>query len=388
MKNYKQLIKQIIQSEELIKLVFSDKRSKTSDLRKVIVRPVLIRGKKLFQFSFFDSKKDISTNYQLKVIDYELNKVYRFQFININIETKSKMITIQINERNKIKISEVYKSIPTSKINLNHNREKSYILPIDSPFFKEIGISTNNGRIKADKYKKFQQINEFLKIIRDSIGKNSITAEFNIVDFGCGNAQLTFSIYYYLNYVLNTRSTIIGVDIKEDLIQKHNKLAKELNWSGIEFINSKIIEFNTKVKPNIVIALHACDTATDETIAQAINWNSKYIFVAPCCHHNLQSQMNQKLPPNMMQLFYKYGILKERLGDILTDTFRATILRTYGYETDIVQFTSIEHTSKNLLIKAVKNEETLGKGAVNDYIELKKFWGLKPYLEKLINKTE
>jgi SAM-dependent methyltransferase len=245
---------------------------------------------------------------------------------------------------------------------------------------------TADGRVRADQQRKFRQINEFLRIIDES-GEITPPAgqPLRVADLGCGSAALTFATYYYLNHLKNIPTTMVGVDTKDHLMARLSQSANDLNWPGLAFETARIGEYHpTFGPPEIVLALHACDTATDEALARAILWGSRYIFCAPCCHHHLQAQLANKPMPVLFEPVLRHGILRERFGDILTDAFRALILRLMGYRTDVLEFIPIEHTPKNLMIRAVFTHSTPSAAIIREYRELKAFWGVTPYLETLL----
>jgi SAM-dependent methyltransferase len=244
---------------------------------------------------------------------------------------------------------------------------------------------TGDGRIRADMQRKFKQINEFLRLVDETDSFDALSSgPIHVVDFGCGNAYLTFAIYYYLREILKLDAHVTGVDIKADLIESHQRKAEALGWGQLHFETGQIADYRPDVIPNVVIALHACDTATDDALKQGIQWDSKLIVCAPCCQHELQEQMSHiPMPTSLLPVFHD-GILFERMGDILTDTFRANILRIMGYRTDVTQFVPIEHTAKNLMIRAVKTSPAGNPHWVDEYRDLKSFWQVSPYLEKIL----
>ena len=206
-----------------------------------------------------------------------------------------------------------------------------------------------------------------------------------MVDFGCGNAYLTFAAHHFLREIKGIDAHTIGVDRNAELIKKNIQKAESLQWSELTFQTGDISDFQPEIAPDIVIALHACDTATDDAIAKGINWSSKLIIAAPCCQHDLQKQLSKSTTPLPMRPLLEDGIVAERLGDILTDTFRALILRATGYSTVVMEFVSTEHTSKNLLIQSVKTSKTGNPKWIDEYILLKHHWMVNPYLERLLN---
>jgi SAM-dependent methyltransferase len=274
--------------------------------------------------------------------------------------------------------------------NLAHDRTKALLLPAGepNPFLEAIGIMTPEGRVRARMQRKFRQINKFLELIIDTADLEGIErCPLQIVDCGCGNAYLTFAIYYYLNSVLKIPTVMTGIDVNAGLLRQRSEAAQRLGWDGMRFETTRIADFQPDGRPAIVVALHACDTATDEALAGAVKWGSELIFAAPCCHHHLQAQMTRRQIPRPYHEILRSSILKERMGDLLTDGLRALLLRMHGYRADVVQFIATEHTPKNLMIRAVKSDRVAGNRAVLEYRELTELWGVRPYLEELLQNT-
>ena len=394
--DYKKLVRErILARDELIRATFSGEQKGSSlAWNKVIVRPVEIKGEIHLQFSYFDDKKDITKNHLADAAS-KVDELLALPFRNIFVESADGNVQVNISKRGKAVVSEPKSSKTHVETNLAHDRQKSRLLSADNaePFLKAVGIMTSDGRIRADMQRKFKQINEFLRLVdeTDSFRPGSTQAfqtlssePIHVVDFGCGNAYLTFAIYYYLNEILKFDARVTGVDVKADLIASHQQKAESLGWSRINFHVGEIEGYIPEHKPNVVLALHACDTATDDALAQGIRWGSKLIVCAPCCQHELQAQMSRVAMPEQLLPIFKDGIFFERMGDILTDTFRAAILRIMGYRTDVTQFVPIEHTAKNLMIRSVKTSPAGNAHWIEEYRNLKSFWQVTPYLEKLL----
>jgi SAM-dependent methyltransferase len=388
--DYKQLVRaKILDRESLIRAIFSGEQKGTSlSWTKVVVRPVEIKGDIHLQFSYFDEKKDITKNH-LEDAAAKVDELLALPFRNIFVESRDGNLQVNISKKGKALVSEP-KSTAVPVADLSHDRQKNKLLSAENaePFLKAVGIMTSDGKIRADMQRKFKQINEFLRLVDEIDSFQALSGQpIHIVDFGCGNAYLTFAIYYYLHDILKLDAHVTGVDIKADLIESHQKKAQSLGWSQLNFVVGHIAEYKPQVIPNVVIALHACDTATDDALAQGIQWESKLIVCAPCCQHELQEQMSHvPMPTSLLPVFHD-GILFERMGDILTDTFRANILRIMGYRTDVTQFVPIEHTAKNLMIRSVKTSSPGNARWVEEYKNLKSFWKVRPYLEKILGES-
>lgn len=388
--NYTDKVRErVLARDTFIRAVFTGaQKGAEMEWIKVVVRPVEIRGEVHLQFSFFDDKKDISKNYTFKESARRLDEVLALPFRNIFVENTTGNLQVNISKKGKALVNEIKSTALPVVPDLAHNREKNRILSADNakPFLEAVGILTKDGKIKADMQRKYKQINEFLRLLDETDSFEGFKYKpLHVVDFGCGNAYLTFAVYYYLHDILNLDAHVTGVDLKADLIERHREKAKKLGWDQLTFKVGQITDFQPEVIPDVVVALHACDTATDDALAHGIRWESKLIVCAPCCQHDLQEQMSHVPAPTPLASVLSHGILFERMGDILTDTFRATLLRIMGYRTDVTQFVPIEHTAKNLMIRAVKVSPP-GKNNrwVDEYQNLKSFWQVTPYLEKIL----
>ena len=386
--DYKHLVRErILARDELIRATFSGEQKGSSlPWNKVVVRPVEIKGEIHLQFSYFDDKKDITKNYLADAAS-KVDELLALPFRNIFVESADGNVQVNISKKGKALVNEVKPSKTPAQTTLAHDRQKSRLLSAENaePFLKAVGIMTNDGKIRADMQRKFKQINEFLRLVDETDSFESFSGEpIHVVDFGCGNAYLTFAIYYYLHNILKLDARVTGIDLKADLIERHKEKVKSLGWSQLTFQVGQIADYKPETFPNVVFALHACDTATDDALAQGIRWGSKLIVCAPCCQHELQEQMSHVSMPEQLLPIFKDGIFFERMGDILTDTFRATILRIMGYRTDVTQFVPIEHTAKNLMIRSVKTSSAGNVHWMEEYRNLKSFWQITPYLEKLL----
>ncbi len=379
--------------ETFIRAEFKGKRKGfTPRWEKVAIRPVELKGEYHLQFSYFDGRHDVSKNFRDDEVSARLDELLVEPFSSIVIETTTEKLRAQITKKGKIILHREKHAAPKLAPNLSHDHSKGLIFPHGepNPFLHAVGIATADGKIKAKMSDKFWQINRFLDLVSQTLAAETLPDRpLSVIDCGCGNAYLTFATYYFLTEILGRETRLIGIDVNADLMAKRNAQVAEMGWHGLEFHPSAIIDFRPETPPDIVLALHACDTATDEALAQAIRWESRFIFSVPCCHHHLQAQ----LPPlgAVENLAYKsifrHGILKERLGDILTDTFRAQILRIMGYRTDVVEFISSEHTARNLMIRAEKITGGNVAPFVTEYRAMKDFWHVTPYLETLLAAT-
>ncbi|HEV7215263.1 MAG TPA: SAM-dependent methyltransferase, partial [Chloroflexota bacterium] len=320
-------------------------------------------------------------------------------FKNIRVESRDESLQVQLSAAGKALVRRGKPPNPQHGPDLAHDRRKQLTLPAGKrdAFLQEVGIMAADGSVRAERQRKFRQINEFLKLVGETIEHGGGVADFtatdgtlSIVDCGCGNAYLSFATYHYFAEVLGVPTALTGVDVNGELLAAHADKIQRLGWTGLKFEASPIVDFSPLMPPAIVLALHACDTATDEALARAIRWGTRAIFCAPCCHHHLQQQLSAHRVAPPLPALLRHPVLSERLGDILTDTFRSLILRIMGYQTEIVEFVSSEHTAKNLLIRAVKRGQgrpaVAGRdpAALKEYRALKELWQVTPYLEALL----
>lgn len=263
---------------------------------------------------------------------------------------------------------------------LSHNRKKAYVLEegIPVPFLVDLGVMTKEGKVVHARYDKFRQINRFLEFIEDILPQLSRDRENTILDFGCGKSYLTFAMYYYLKVLKGYAVRIIGLDLKEEVIRHCNELAKKYGYETLAFFCGDIASYEGVSQVDMVVTLHACDTATDYALAKAVSWGAKVILSVPCCQHQWNSQTRNQL----MKPILKYGLLKERMSALLTDGIRAELLEHAGYRTQILEFIDMEHTPKNLLIRAVKQGQPKDNEA--EIRQILEFWQVEPELAKLL----
>ena len=387
-----ELIKNI-QEDKLIKIVFSDRKS--GDFNKVIIKPIILKSTKNIQIeSFRDNKafhKNIDLN-NLQELEYNL-KEYIDNFKQILLQIEGSDISFI---RKKENFSRKEKNSNLIKTSNEHNKKKQYILnegdKID--FLIELGLISIEGKILKSSYNKFKQINKCLEFIDDVIEelktKKLITNHINILDFGCGKSYLTFALYYYLkNYRKDLTFSIVGLDLKKDVIEFCNKLAKKLNYENLEFLNGNIKDYDKSKEVDLVFSLHACNNATDYSLEKALSLDAKAILAVPCCHHEffekIQKNKNSEFY-NTLKIMADNGVVLDKFATLATDSFRSLSLELCGYKTKMIEFIDMEHTPKNILIRAIKSKSSNLKEKLVEYNKLKEFLGIKPLLEDLIKK--
>lgn len=358
-----------------VRAVLSGKRrSLQPEYVRVDIKPVMIKDELKFQIVGSDGKKDITKNVEL---DFDFQALFLSGYSNLQVDTTTESYSVRISKKDQA-IAGLSKVKLTRE--LSHDRQKQRMLPESNQIFKALEMSDMLGRIKPTKMDKYKQVDEFLRLMNQLIdGQLSDQKDISIVDLGCGHAYLTFAVQEFLKNRFQ-KVSILGVDERLDSKDHNEKVAVKLKVQS-SFIAAKIADTPNQ-KVDIAIALHACDTATDDAISWAVKNNAKVIMVAPCCMHQLQTQIKDS--PEPWALLTKYGLVKERLIDLITDSLRAQILKLLGYKVDIVEFIGGEHTARNILIRAVKSDLPALEIDKERYIQMLNQWQIKPYLANLL----
>ena len=378
-------------NETLIRVILSNPSSKDGVI-KICARPMLKNKSLLFQIEEYTKTqvfhKNLTAGDASSYLTGKLSSDTSSQtasFKNALVETQSFTANVLVSKKGTITIKkEMNASAKQPKISLSHNRKKKYILEegIPVPFLIDLGVMTQNGNIVNAHYDKFRQINRFLEYIEDILPSLPTGRELRILDFGCGKSYLTFAIYYYLKVLKGYPVRITGLDLKEDVIRHCNELAVKYGYDKLEFLCGDIAYYDGCSQVDMVVTLHACDTATDYALAKAVGWGAKVILSVPCCQHELNKQMKNDLLSPVLH----YGILKERMAALMTDGLRAQILEANGYRTQILEFIDMAHTPKNLLIRAVYNGHCAdNKAQIN---ELLAAFDVNPTLYRLLCKKD
>ncbi|MDO4632521.1 MAG: SAM-dependent methyltransferase [Eubacteriales bacterium] len=369
--------------ERLLRATLSGKRNAQVEIDKLKIRPVKIKGELLFQRTYSDGKREFHKNYEREELLRELCEQSFGEYKQLNAETTEANVQVLVNRKGIPAVRKTKLMTKREPAVREHNRRKKYLLPVDEPvpFLVDLGVMTKDGKIVNSRYDKFRQINRFLEFIEDILPELPRGRELTLIDFGCGKSYLTFAMYYYLKEVKGFDIRIIGLDLKEDVIEHCSALAKKYHYDKLEFLNGDIASYEGVNEVDMVVTLHACDTATDYALQKAVLWGARVILSVPCCQHELNGQISSGL----MQPLLKYGLIKERMAALLTDAFRADLLEEQGYRTQLLEFIDLEHTPKNILIRAVKKPSA--KTSQKQQKELRDCmdaWSASPLLEKLL----
>jgi len=352
--------------------------------RRVEARPIELRGERCMQFSFFDGKKHVSRNYRVEELFLIIPEVISLGFSAIHLEAGGEEIDIRVTKKGKLLIGRRKTADNAVSPELSHNRAKDVPLPEGQAnrLLETMGILTRAGTVRPTMRAKYTQINEFLKQLThvlDDADLRSLGRPIRVLDCGCGASFLTLATHYYLNEVLGIPAEIMGVDINEELIRKSVERSERIGAKQLAFACGPIGA--AAMHPDIVLALHACDTATDDALALAVASQARLILSVPCCHHHLNESLRAGGPTEVLRPILRHGILHERAADLITDAFRALALRIMGYRTEIVEFISVEHTARNVMIRALRRMVPGDRDFVREYVEMKRFWGVTPYIE-------
>jgi SAM-dependent methyltransferase len=353
------LLKDAALAETLRKVVFSSPRSAESLYLRVSVRPVEVRGRRMLQFSSQSATQEFHQNYEGETAASELAHLALKVFRNVRITTVSGIFEGRFSRKGKCFLrkesSPVEPAVPPA---VDHNRTRNYLIPegVPCPFLIHTGVMTRDGAVKASHSRKFRQINRFLEFISDVIDLLPTDQPINAVDFGCGKSYLTFATQYLLTTLLKRECRIIGLDRRPDVVETCSRVVQHLGLSNLDFCVGDISGYESPVPVDLVISLHACDTATDEALAQAVRWNSRVILAVPCCQH----EVNEHLSENALSPLTSYGLTKERFASLATDSMRASLMTAADYQTQILEFIDMEHTPKNLLIRSVRRSHRNG----------------------------
>ena len=414
MDELRMLLGAYIQNNEIILSATASNPRNREKLAKIRLRPIHMKNTLYYQAERFVGTKVFHQNIEpLQIPDF-FAEAMEVDFRQLELETAQHKVIVLVSKKGNISIKEKTKYVCADaavqftengtnqtaldsaalQANFAHNREKNYILPQEEPvpFLVALGVQTAQGKVVHAKYDKFRQINRYLEFVRDILPylpNNGKTLR--IVDFGCGKSYLTFALYYYLKVMQNYNISVTGLDLKQDVIEKCQALADKLEYNGLKFLVGDIGSYHGTKKADMVVTLHACDTATDYALAKAVKWNAKVILSVPCCQHELNRQISCAALEPVLQ----YGIIKERMAALITDALRANLLEEQGYDTQLLEFIDMEHTPKNILIRAVKREEKgssiryhKSHNSVVNAQQLEEMLHVKPTLRRLLENAK
>lgn len=377
----KELIYDIFKRDILIKLILGAPRKKSQEVRKIVLRPILIGTEIMYQAESHYINKVIHMNMNAyEAAEFTISSIFN-DFKQLNIFTTESDTQILANKPQTPKI--INRSPSMKRKNISHNRDKKYIIPEGTPceFLIRLKVMDEKGNVFPKHYSKFRQINRFLEIVDDSADIFEEDRKLKIIDFGCGKSYLTFALYYYFKILNNRDVRITGLDLKKNAIDLCNSIARDLDYKNLDFKLGDIADYKD-TGCDMVVTLHACDTATDYAIINAVRWNSRLILSVPCCQHELFRQVENKVLDPML----KHGIIKDKFTELITDGLRGLKLESKGYDVSMIEFTSLEHTSKNIMIKAVKNKNkpaAVMQQALEEYDRMKSEFHLSPCIDNL-----
>ncbi len=366
---------------DVYKIILSAPK-KTSKYNKGVAKRINVSGKEVMQFELFTDKQAFHFNVDFNELDSYLENTFNTYFTQAQVMTQDYTYGYRMTSKGHLLTNK--KKNNESFVVLNNNKEKTYLLSegMIIPPLIDLGVMTKEGKVVKAYYDKFKQINRFLSIIEDALkdfNKDSI----NIIDFGCGKSYLTFIVYYYLTYVKKIKAVMTGLDLKEDVIKHCNEIAKKYNYENLSFEIGDISLYQPKEYCDMIITLHACDTATDFAMYHAIMLKTKYLLSVPCCQHEINLQLDKSSDP----LITKYGLVKDRLGAIITDSIRANILEYEGYDVSMIEFIDFAQTPKNILIRAIKKNENKKEESLKLVEDTLKKYNIHQTLYDLITKN-
>lgn len=377
----------ILDTNSFVRAVLSGRRrNMTVDFERIDIRLVEIKGVLHLQLMQNDGRATTTKNLLPSMI--EVDQLLNSGYANIMVETTDEVYSIRVTKSGD---AQVHTEKRKSEQNLLHDRKKERLLDSNDPFLREVGISDAKGVIKPSRQDKYKQVEEFLRLLSPALNaaieagqihKPTKENPIRITDLGCGHAYLTFAAHQFL---INSGIPVVvtGIDVRPDSRDRNNKIAEKLGITKTINFKAEEISKTTAETADIAIALHACDTATDDAIAWAVNGGSKLLLIAPCCHHDIQNQIDST--PEPWGAITKFGLMKERLGDLLTDSLRAQLLRLVGYRVEVIEFVGGEHTPRNLMIRAVKTDAKPEQIDIDRYCEITAQWGVTPALEKKLS---
>lgn len=347
---------------------------------KVMIRPLLLKGELCFQVSETRDTQIFHFNMKKEEVTERILKYLTVDFCQAEFCASRIQATVLISKKGKLTIKRKLQQ-DSREVDLSHNKVKKYILPEGDPvpFLVDLGVQTPEGKIVRSKYDKFRQINRYLEFIADAVTILPKERPINIIDFGCGKSYLTFALYYYMKVICKWDIRITGLDLKEKVIEDCNRLAEKYGFEHLHFVVGDVSGYETTEPVDMVVTLHACDTATDYALERAVSWKAKVILSVPCCQHEVNGQIQNEL----LEPLLKYGLIKERMAALITDAIRANLLEEQGYQVQVMEFIDMEHTPKNILIRAIRDGQRKKETKIRETTD---FLQVENTLQKLFEK--
>jgi SAM-dependent methyltransferase len=390
----------LLDADSLVRAVASGRqRSGEPRWRRVELRYVDLKAGRHLQVTAYDATQAYNANHAVAPRSQQsdardaVDDLLDEPFGNWHVETASETVQLRVTRKGEALVHTSPRATPADP-DRGHDRDKERLLPEDAPLFRALGLADADGRLKPSRRDKYRQLEEFLRLldtaVTEAIDKGQLRtptpeAPLRVVDLGCGNAYLTFAAERFLAGVRGLPVHLIGVDVKEQSREHNEKVAGELGLDAT-FVVGSIGGVTLDPAPEVVLALHACDTATDEALARAVEWQASLVLAAPCCHHDVAAQLRKAPTPAPYAMLTRHGILRERLADTLTDALRATLMRLQGYRVDVVQFVESKHTPRNTLLRATRAGAPVTGGSLRrDYDDLVATWGIHPKLAELLD---
>lgn len=387
----------VLDDDSFVRATFGGRRrGHTIAWQRVLVRPVMLRAGRQLQFTYTEGDQERAHNAHGAEARALLDALLSAPFRHVDLHTTSEQIAVRISNRG---VSRITRSAVAVEVvaDLAHDRERHRLLPLTDeagrpdPFLLSIDVLTADGRLRSDRSRKLRQIDHFLRIVRDALdldGGNAAkrSGPLELLDAGCGRSELSFAVVHYLRNVRGLDCRLVGVDANAQLVEQQQERARRLGWDDVEFHSSAIVDYEpVRAAPDIVLSLHACDTATDEAIVQGIRWGAELILAVPCCHHDLQRQApSTKAAPEELRPLWRHGILREQALDLATDALRAQLLRLAGYRTDVIEFIDAEDTLRNQMIRGARGAGAPPEALLAEYHALTQLLGVTPHLERLL----
>ena len=372
------LVSDAAEQSTLVKMTLSKPAAKHDELRNVYVKPVLIKEKRLYAFTYHYERRDEVKNYDASQMLDTLKEMLPLRFLNAVLFTVSEDVTLLVSSKGKATI-QTKRVQECREQNLEHDKQKARLIKPANPWWYQLGLTTREGKVTADMQHKFKQIYKYAEIVESLVKPMKFDGTVHIADMGAGKGYLTFALHELLTQRLNFDVDIKGVEIRPDLVLKINEIIKSSGLKGLEFVESSIEAYHPE-KLDVLIALHACNTATDDAIASGIKAGAELIVCAPCCHKQIRQEMERS---GKVDAITRYGIFLERQAVMITDTIRALILEYYGYKTQVMEFIEMEHTPKNVLLVGRRTSKNAKDPKIAQQIkDLKTQYGIEThYLE-------